>query len=228
MKRRLRHWTPRYVFNRLRWEIFQRRHPDVPWLSPEAVRLLDQALRRSDAAFEWGSGRSTLWFARHVGRLTSVEDHPGWHERVTAQLKSAGAGNVSYHLLSSKADDPAQAPYVRIVDEVEDESLGFALVDGSLREHCANAVLPKIEAGGLLVIDNSNWYLDHATQAPYSRTGLGDGNAEWTRLSRRLADWRRINTSNGLSDTTLWIKPARWADPAPHATVPRTLEAQSP
>jgi len=215
MRGRLRHWTPRYAFNRIRWEIFERTHPDSPWLVPDAVRLLDQMLRKSDAGLEWGSGRSTVWFAKRLGRLTSVEDNSEWQQRVSWQLAAAGVKNVSYHMLASKADDPAQAPYVRIADEMEDESLGFALVDGSLREHCAHAVLTKIEPGGALVLDNSNWYLDHPTKAPYSRYGVGDENPEWKRLSTRLAEWRQINTSNGISDTTLWIRPARWVDPAP-------------
>lgn len=215
MARRLGHWTPRYALNRLRWEFFRRRHPDTPWLAPDAVRLLDQMLRKSDAGLEWGSGRSTVWFAQRLGRLTSVEDNAEWHHRVTAQLAAAGVNNVSYQMLSSTGDEPAGTPYVRVVDEIEDESLGFALVDGSLREHCAHAVLPKIEPGGLLVIDNSHWYLDHPTSAPASRYGKGDENPEWKRLSARLAEWRQINTSNGVSDTTVWIKPARWVDPAP-------------
>jgi hypothetical protein len=46
-------------------------HPDVPWLTRQAVEILEDWLKPGYVGLEWGSGRSTLWFARRVSHLTS-------------------------------------------------------------------------------------------------------------------------------------------------------------
>lgn len=74
--RSYRHWTPRYLRDRFGVMLFQRRHPDAPGLSPEAVSLLSTLLEPTHAGLEWGSGRSTIWFARRVAELVSVEHDP--------------------------------------------------------------------------------------------------------------------------------------------------------
>jgi predicted O-methyltransferase YrrM len=216
--RTFRHWTPAYLANRIRWEAYQRRHPHDPWITPAAIALLKTLLRPSDAGIEFGSGRSTHWFGERLGHLTSVEHVPAWFAIVSKQLEAAKVRNISYHLLSIEpVDDPVRSPYVRVVDGIADESLGFALIDGGYREQTAHAALRKLEAGGLLVVDNANWYLDHPSPSPYSRTGKGDLNHFWVGFRKRVADWRLVWTSCGCSDTAIWVKPARWVDPDPGA-----------
>ncbi|HXT93278.1 MAG TPA: hypothetical protein VN714_28940 [Trebonia sp.] len=82
--------TPRYVYNRIRDLVYQRAHPADPWLTPEAIGLLGTLLHPTDRGAEFGSGRSTLWFAGRVAALTSVETNARWHESVTLQLKERG------------------------------------------------------------------------------------------------------------------------------------------
>jgi hypothetical protein len=67
--RAARHWTRRYVRDRARQALYQRTHPDAPWLTPEAIRLVDSMVRPA----EFGSGRSTLWLVRQCAHLISVE-----------------------------------------------------------------------------------------------------------------------------------------------------------
>jgi hypothetical protein len=206
------HLTPRYVLDRAAWAIHQRRHPEEPWLTPRAVRLLDSLLLPSDRGIEWGSGRSTRWFARRLRHLISVEHVKVWFETVNGQLASEGIANVDYRLIPpdegpTAATGGPRSPYVRVVDEVEDGSLQFALVDGYAREFCANAVLDKLACGGLLVVDNANWFLDHETKSPASRTGMGHLNKDWIDFAQRVRNWRHIWTSSGVTDTALWIKP---------------------
>jgi hypothetical protein len=65
--------TPRYVCNRTRQYLYERRHPDAQWLTPAAIGLLGSLLRPTDGGAEFGSGRSTIWFAERVTGLTSIE-----------------------------------------------------------------------------------------------------------------------------------------------------------
>lgn len=208
--RSLRHWTPRYAVDRVRWEVYDRRHQDEPWLSPAANALLSTLLLPSDHGLEWGSGRSTVWLARRIGHLTSMEDVPRWHARVSVQLRSSNIENVAYHLTPRPSEDDGawSSDYVGVASSFPDQSLGFALVDGSAREYCAASVIPKIAPGGILVLDDTNGYFDYPSRSPASRAGLGPKNIVWKQVADTLAEWRMLRTSSGLKDTELYVRPS--------------------
>lgn len=203
------HWTPRYLLDRISWEVYQRRHPEEPWLTPDAIAMLSTLLLPSDTGIEWGSGRSTCWLARRLASLTSVEHVPEWHRNVTEMLRRQHITNVTYRLEPHPGGtDIERCPYVDVVDTFPPASLGFALVDGESRVFCALRVLDKLKPGGVLVIDNINWYLDHPTRSPSSRAGVGPANAHWGELAERLQGWRHVWTTSGVTDTAIWFKPA--------------------
>lgn len=205
--RPIRHVTPRYIYNRVQWKLFEMKNPDKPWVNQEANRLLQTLLVKTDRAIEWGSGRSTKWFSQKVGHLTSVESDTDWYNRVSADLKSSNINNVEY-LLRPDLSGESASEYVRAVDRIPDQSLGFALVDGQLREHCALAVIPKIAPGGILMWDNANWFIDWPTKSPASRYGRGPLNDLCKQFLDRVRNWRFIWTSRGISDSAFWIRPA--------------------
>jgi predicted O-methyltransferase YrrM len=211
-RRRVRSYrTPRYVYYRTRQFLYERAHPDDPWLTPAAIGLLTRLLRPVDRGAEFGSGRSTLWFAARVAALTSVEHDQRWHEAVAARLGERGLRNVEYVL--APGDQPmergAQSAYARIALTFPDDSLDFALVDGHYRDYAAKFIMPKLRPGGLLIIDNVNWYLPCQSRSPNSRTAaLGPAAGAWAEVGRELAGWRTIWTSSGVWDTAIFIKPA--------------------
>jgi predicted O-methyltransferase YrrM len=206
---RHRHRTPRYVYNRTRQMLYERAHPDDPWLTPAAITLLRTLLRPVDRGLEFGSGRSTLWFARRVAALTSVEHDERWHTSVSATLKASGLDNVDYVLAAGEPVDRGwDSTYARTALAFPDASLDFALVDGRYRDYSAKYTLPKIKPGGMLIIDNVNWYLPCRSKAPNSRTtALGPKTPVWAEVADELARWRTIWTSSGVWDTAMFIKP---------------------
>jgi predicted O-methyltransferase YrrM len=206
---KMRHRTPRYVCCRIRQKLVELAHPDEPWITPEATRLLETMIRPSDTGAEFGSGRSTLWFARRCRFLTSVEFDEQWYAKISAALRSQGLVNVDYK--RAPKDQPKetgdQSAYARVALSFDDESIDFVLVDGLYRDYVARFMLPKLKRGGLLIIDNVNWYLPSRTRSPCSR-GPEDGcnGPVWTELAPELAQWRMIWTSSGVSDTAIFIK----------------------
>jgi len=58
--RTFRHRTSRYILCRALDIWYRKRHPDHPWLTPQAISILDSWLMPGDKGIEWGSGRSTL------------------------------------------------------------------------------------------------------------------------------------------------------------------------
>jgi predicted O-methyltransferase YrrM len=204
------HRTPRYVYNRTRLLVYERRHADEPWLTPAAIGLLGSLLRPADQGVEFGSGRSTVWFASRVATLTSVEHHAGWYDIVSATLEERGLGNVNYLLVpeDQEVERGGDSAYARTALGFADASVDFALIDGHYRDYSAKFILPKIRTGGMLIIDNAERYLPCHSNAPNSRTAtLRPETRAWADVWAELTEWRAIWTSSGVTDTAIFIKP---------------------
>lgn len=200
--RSFRHWTPSYLIDRLRLMCYERWHPEAPWLTAASVRILESWLRSEDCGLEWGSGRSTLWFARRVKGLISIENDETWYHLVRSRMSEQGVQNVDLRFC------PGDASYLAVAGELPPESLDFALVDGLARDRCALTALACLRPGGLLVLDNANWFLPCDSRAPNSRRpGEGPASALWARFLAQTHVWRRIWTTNGVTDTALFVKP---------------------
>lgn len=205
--RSFRHWTADYVWKRSRNIVSNFAHSDWPWLTPQAVRFLDLWLKPTDVVFEWGSGRSTLWIARRVRRIASVEHDPAWFGRVRSKASRQNLDNIELKLYPDGQDSPGEARYVSAIHEVSD-NFDLVVVDGLARDQCALAAIPKLNAGGLLLIDNGNWYLPSSSRAPCSCSpGSGPASPQWTQFACQVSAWRVIWTTNGVTDTVIWVKP---------------------
>lgn len=203
------HWTPRYVLNRASALLYERRHPDYPWLTRDANQFLESYLRETDVGLEFGSGRSTVWIARRVGRLHSVETSEQWFVRVGKLLEQAGLSNVTYEHIRGDDETALAAEHERLLSRVADSSLDFCLVDGDCRGVCALLSATKLRPGGILIIDNVERYLPSNSISPVARApSAGPADDVWSRVEASLKAWRRYWTSNGVSDTAIFFKPA--------------------
>lgn len=122
--------------------------PKVPMISYRARRHIGNILRHDSRMVEFGAGNSTTWFASRAGFVLSVEDLPEWYEHVQRQLERRKIANV--RLVLRTAEDYAD------LSDMEDQSLDFALVDGTDREGCVKSVVPKLKPGGWLYLDNTD------------------------------------------------------------------------
>jgi hypothetical protein len=187
---------PARLFMRGRRALHEIRHPGEPWIAPDAVRFCERQLRPDMRGFEWGSGRSTIWFARKLGHLTSVEHDVVWHAWVRSQIAARELGNVDYRLVTldhapEEPTRPSYEPspaYVRAIESAPDGSLDLVVVDGHYRQACLRAALPKLKRSGWLLLDNSDWMALSDWGVP----------ATWSiaHRSRRFMD-----------ETTIWTKP---------------------
>ena len=199
----VRHWTSGYVKNRARRMLSAlHRRRDRQWLCPDAVQFLEEWLEPVDIGFQWGSGDGTLWLAKRVWHLTSVEHDPARAPKVRAQLQAEGLDErVTYHLEShGNAMENLEAPYVRLIDSFADRSLDFSLVSGPLPSACCLASILKLKSGGLLILEKADGHLSHNGE-------LTTSEARWIDVVWHLAPWRQVWTTNGLSETAIFIKP---------------------
>lgn len=198
------HRTPRYMFARLRELIFQKRNPDAPWLGPQAVRTLERLLSVEKSGLECGAGRSTLWLAKRVHSLESWEEDAQWMDKIAAQIRRQGIGNVALKKVEATPEH-----YLKRVENIPDESLDFALIDSEhARDVLCLALISKIKKGGFLMLDNANWFLPSASRAPHSRKPeQGPANEQWQAFLEATAGWKVIWTGSGVTDTAFFIRP---------------------
>ena len=188
---------PHLIVPRLRFWFFERSNSDKPWLCAGTIAFLNQALNREMVGVEFGSGRSTRWLAARLKTLVSVEQNSEWYQIVTDQLKQAGIQNVDYRMIptehpESEPEREVYVPipsYVAVLNEFEDNSIDFVLVDGHYRSTCIKAAVSKIRPGGYLVVDDTNmWNVIGGLPAPL--------------------EWVCVDTStNGIKTAKIWQKP---------------------
>lgn len=189
---------------------FQKQHTDCPWMAPDAIKALDLLLTREMRGFEFGSGRSTLFFAKRMKWVTSVEHAKDWYNQVKKMLATEGIDHAELLLAApdpafrlpplsslqqmriSAEDYPAKddlfETYYQTINRFEDESLDLVVVDGRARVSCARAAIPKLKSGGILLLDNSE-------------------RARYAAVHQWMADWPKLVITTGLTETTLWLKP---------------------
>lgn len=143
----------------------------TPWLPFKVRRWLFKHVGAGDLVFEYGSGGSTLFFARLAGSVVSVEHDRAWFERVGRALRESALRNYEHVLREPEVAEAGQSPgpasqrpefagrsfdrYVRSIDEYSDRSFDLVVVDGRARLACLDRAIPKVRDGGYLLLDNS-------------------------------------------------------------------------
>jgi hypothetical protein len=150
----------------------------TPWITFPAIRILERALKQDMRVYEFGAGGSTIFFARRVREVVSVEHDPAWFERVKAALEAGGHHNCRLELIepvalpNSQPNDPADPDhyatddatfrrhsferYVKSIEEFPDACFDVILIDGRSRPSCFKHSLKKIRPDGLIVWDNTD------------------------------------------------------------------------
>lgn len=186
---------------------------ELPWMNFRVIRWLRSYLGPEMDVFEYGSGGSTVFAAKRVRKVVSVEHDPAWHARVLSALRAQGITNCdlrlvlpdpcsslqevpygprSYTSRTSHAAGLRFEAYVKTIDEFPDHSLDLVVVDGYSRFSCVGHAIPKVRPGGYLLVDDTDWrkhreivaYLDK-----YQRTDFV-GATPFQRNFRQTTTWR--------------------------------------
>ena len=122
--------------------------PEMPWLGFSAVRSIERLLRPEWRLLEFGSGMSTVWFARRVAKVVSIETDADWHGRVAARLQRRG--------LSERVEHWLVPPNLEGLSSTLPQGFDFALVDGMSRDVATALALSVVKPGGYIYLDNSD------------------------------------------------------------------------
>lgn len=139
---------------------FIKEHPDAPWFAQNAIPFIESLLKPNQTVFEWGSGRSTIWFAKRTKHVTSVEARDSWFNDVKKIISEQGLSEkVDLRLAKISSEhnyDLAEVEsYVSQIDNFQDKHFDVVIVDGHSRVECLKHAVKKVKQGGILILDNS-------------------------------------------------------------------------
>lgn len=118
----------------------------IPWYTYACRNFLAERITPELHVFEYGSGHSTLWWAKRAASVTSVEHDKGFVEEISRNAPA----NVTY----LHRDDPAA--YVGTLSE-QPRTFDVVIVDGIVRvECCRAAAVQGLTPRGIVIVDNAD------------------------------------------------------------------------
>lgn len=138
-----------------------------PWIPIGTIEFLENFLQDDMVGFEYGAGHSTIWIAKRIKHLVSVEHNKEWYDRVQGWLKRENITNVDLFYIPANKDckesfcfyfgtdhmKMCYKNYVNTLNKYLDNSFDFVFVDGRARVGCLLLAMSKAET---IILDNAN------------------------------------------------------------------------
>jgi hypothetical protein len=154
---------PRRIISGVRLlDIFQQKHGHVrqhdnfpvngngefqPWLTYPIIEFLKSFSFSGMKIFEYGAGSSTLYWAAQAQHVFSVEHHGAWYQSLLSKIPN----NVT---LVHESD---LGKYAGTINQFP-EQFDIIVIDGAERHQCAKAATQMLAPGGMIILDNAEWY----------------------------------------------------------------------
>ncbi|TXF90970.1 class I SAM-dependent methyltransferase [Neolewinella aurantiaca] len=157
----------------------------VPWLTYSLNKILDNRLGKEVKVYEFGSGFSTLFFAKRVKHVYTIEYDKKWYDLLIGQLPE----NTTIDF--SEFEQPGYVANIIDVPELFD----LIVIDGRRRNECAANAINKVAEGGVIIFDDT--HRDKYREGTKLIEDLG---------YKRLDFWGFVNGSIDLKCTSVFYK----------------------
>lgn len=120
----------------------------VPWLTLPFNAFISERLTPDMTIFEYGSGNSTLFYAKKVKEVVAVENDKGWFDEIKNEMPS----NVQLIFENLKNNDDRYNKAASLTSKKYD----MIVVDGRERVKCMLNSVTCLTEKGVMVLDNSD------------------------------------------------------------------------
>jgi 16S rRNA G966 N2-methylase RsmD len=120
----------------------------LPWFTYPTIEYLAQLDLSDKTVFEWGSGNSSSYFSRNCKKVISVENNVEWYNIGINNKRE----NQELFFANNKEE---YINYIKNFDKFD-----IILIDGDFRQDCALLAAKFLNKTGIIIFDNSNWYVD--------------------------------------------------------------------
>jgi predicted O-methyltransferase YrrM len=159
---------PKYIPRCLTHNLINGKSPldlETPWFSYAAIDFLNEFAKPQMEVCEYGSGGSTIFFARRTKSVFSIENDPKWFECVSQRLQQQKIENVTVELHPFDFENPIGFEHSSYLHAMPDMRFDIIVVDGKeewdqVRPICFRKAEGRIKPGGIIVVDDSWRYPD--------------------------------------------------------------------
>jgi len=131
---------------------------ELPWLVFGAIYFLNNWLKPQYRIFEYGTGGSTLYFARRCHEVVSVENDAEWLRKTQNVARASGLPNLRFIMEpNTRTPSAVASPYCQTLAAVYDVILVDCFCnwpEGDLRAPCFARAEHFISPGGIIVLDD--------------------------------------------------------------------------
>ncbi|RZK66789.1 MAG: FkbM family methyltransferase [Pedobacter sp.] len=118
----------------------------IPWVTYSFIDFIKGRLNKDLTIFEYGSGNSTLFYAKNVKRVVSVEHDEAWFNKIVDQ--KATNAEMIFTKLETNGEYSKKANLLG-------EKFDLIIVDGRDRVNCCKYSVDALTEKGVLVLDDS-------------------------------------------------------------------------
>ena len=118
----------------------------IPWVTYSFIDFIKERITKNHVVFEFGSGNSTLFYAKHTANVVSVEHDKDWFENIK-QLAPVNSEMIFSDLVYD-------GNYCRVPVKCE-QKFNIIIVDGRDRVNCCKNSLGALTEDGVVVLDDS-------------------------------------------------------------------------
>jgi precorrin-6B methylase 2 len=122
----------------------------LPWMTYPAIEFLQRNLQKNHKVFEFGCGASTLFFAKKVANVFSIETNSRWLE-ILKEKTSDSFNNIKITLME---DGFINNSYQNFLKNYQQE-FDFVVIDSLKRYECAKNSIDALKKGGAIILDDS-------------------------------------------------------------------------
>jgi hypothetical protein len=117
-----------------------------PWVTYSFIDFIKPRLTKDLSIFEYGSGNSTLFYAKNVRRVVSVEHDEDWYHKIVKEKAS------NAEMIFCRLDMAGE--YAKKSASL-DEKFDIIIVDGRDRVNCCKYGIDGLTDKGVIVLDDS-------------------------------------------------------------------------
>ncbi len=129
----------------------------LPWMPYSLIKYLEKELKASDLVFEYGFGTSSIFFAKRVKKVISVESNKKWHEVMTEMVSEQGVCNIETVLMPDALENTKYENLVRNFSEttLPDPGFDWIVIDSLKRAKCTTNATLALKKGGKILLDDA-------------------------------------------------------------------------
>lgn len=141
-----------------------------PWIVEESTEWLKNFLKKDMSVFEWGSGGSTIFIAKRVRKIITVEHDYEWFLKIQLCVKLNSVSNCQCKFIQPEEDSSYVLykstnerlinhnfkKYCEAIDSFPDNYFDLIFIDGRARNYCIMHAKNKVKMNGFILLDNSD------------------------------------------------------------------------